>query len=132
MLTRVHSTLAPDVDDTMTRVIGACIEVHRHLGPGFLEEIYHRAVCVELGNRGIVFNKERRIGITYKGVALAHHELDLVVESRVIVEIKAVAQLEEIHVAQVVSYLKATGMRAGLLVNFNKPVLKDGLRRIVF
>jgi GxxExxY protein len=115
----------------MTKVIGACIEVHRHLGPGFLEQIYHRALCVELDKRGIAYSKERRIAVTYKGHTLANHELDLLVESHVIVEIKAVSQLEEIHGSQLVSYLRATGLRAGLLVNFNKVVLKAGLRRII-
>jgi GxxExxY protein len=71
------------------------------------------------------------VAVSYKGHELAHHELDLIVESCVIVEIKAVSQLEEIHAAQLVAYLKATGLRAGLLMNFNKPVLRAGLRRIV-
>lgn len=68
MLSRATSTLSPEVEDTLTRVIGACIEVHRHLGPGFLESVYHRAVSVELGNRGMSFNKERRVAISDKGV----------------------------------------------------------------
>ena len=83
----------------MNKIIGAAIEVHRHLGPGFLEATYHSAMCIELEERGMSF--------------------------------KAVSQLEEIHGAQLVSYLKATGLRAGMLMNFNKPVLKAGLRRIV-
>ena len=115
----------------MTRVIGACIEVHRHLGPGFLESTYHRALCVELNERGILYEKGKRVTISYKGHQLSDQFIDLVVDSSVVVEIKAVSQLEEIHGSQVVSYLRATGLRAGLLVNFNKPVLKAGLRRIV-
>jgi len=115
----------------MNKIIGAAIEVHRHLGPGFLEATYHSAMCIELEERGMSFKSERRIDVTYKGRKIAGQKLDLVVESCVVVEVKAVSQLEEIHGAQLVSYLKATGMRAGLLMNFNKPVLKAGLRRIV-
>ena len=131
MLTRVPSTLPPDIEDVMSRVIGACIEVHRHLGPGFLESTYHRAVCIELDERGLSFEKGKHVTISYKGRTLTDQFIDLVVESCLVVEIKAVAQLEEIHGSQVVSYLRATELRAGLLVNFNKPVLRAGIRRIV-
>jgi GxxExxY protein len=131
MLTKVLSTLPPDIDHVIFQVIGAAIEVHRHLGPGFLESIYQRAMCVELEQRGISFDKKKRIAIVYKGRTLQGQELDLIVECKVVVEVKAVSQLEEIHVSQLVSYLKATGLRGGLLINFNKPVLKDGIRRVV-
>ena len=131
MLTRVPTTLPADVEEVMFQAIGAAIEVHRHLGPGFLESIYHRALCVEFHQRGVSFERKKRIAIVYKGQQLHVQELDLVVESKVVVEVKAVSQLVEIHVSQVVSYLKATGLRAGLLINFNKPVLKAGVRRIV-
>jgi len=131
VLSRVPSTLPAEIEDVMTRVIGVCIEVHRHLGPGFLESAYHRAVCIELNERGISYEKERRTMVSYKGHKICGNELDLVVDSCVVVEIKAVSQLEEIHGSQLVSYLRATGLRAGLLVNFNKPVLKAGVRRIV-
>lgn len=131
MLTRVPTNLPAEVEDTLFRVIGAAIEVHRHLGPGYLESIYHRALCVELRLRGIAFEVERRIDIVYKGESLHGQKLDLIVESLVVVEVKAVSQLEEIHGSQVVSYLRATGLRAGLLINFNATVLKAGIRRIV-
>jgi GxxExxY protein len=131
VLDRVPSTLPAEIEDVMTKVIGVCIEVHRHLGPGFLESTYHRAVCIELNERGIGYEKGKRVTISYKGHTLSDQFIDLVVEACVIVEIKAVSQLEEIHGSQVVSYLRATGLRAGLLVNFNRPVLKAGLRRIV-
>lgn len=131
MLNRATSDLPRDVEDVITRVIGACIEVHRHLGPGFLESIYHRAVCIELRERGLSFEKEKTVEILYKGQHLHGQRLDLIVESKVVVDVKAVSQLEEIHVSQVVSYLKATGLRAGLLANFNAVVMKAGIRRIV-
>lgn len=131
MLSRVPSHLPAETEDIVERVIGAAIEVHRHLGPGYLESIYHKAMCVELAERHLAFEVEKRVSLEYKGRQLAYHKLDLIVEQRVIVEVKAVAQLEEIHGAQLVAYLRATGLRAGLLMNFNKPVLKAGLRRIV-
>jgi GxxExxY protein len=131
MLTRANSTLPPDVDEVMHRVIGAAIEVHRHLGPGFLESVYYRALCIELRERGIAFEHEKAIQIVYKGHRIHGQRLDLLVDSRVVVEVKAVSQLEEIHASQVVSYLKATGLRAGLVLNFNAVVMKAGIRRIV-
>jgi GxxExxY protein len=131
VLSRVPSTLPIEIEDVMTRVIGASIEVHRQLGPGFLETVYHRAVSIELQERGIAFEKGKRVTVHYKGHQVSEQFIDLVVESRVVIEIKAVSQLEEIHGAQLVSYLRATGLRAGLLMNFNKPVLRAGLRRIV-
>ena len=131
MLTRVPSTLPADVEEMLSRVIGAAIEVHRHLGPGYLESTYHRALCVELRLRGIPFEYKRSIKVNYKGQQIVGQQLDLIVDSKVVVEIKAVSQLEEIHSKQVVAYLRATGLRAGLLINFNVAVLRDGIRRIV-
>lgn len=131
MLTRVTSTLPQDVEDLISQVIGAAIEVRRHLGPGYLESTYHRAFCVELKLRKISFDVKRKISVVYKGEPLHGQELDLVIDSKVVVEIKAVSQLEEIHCSQLVSYLRSTGLRAGLLVNFNSVVLKAGIRRIV-
>ena len=115
----------------MHRTIGAAIEVHRHLGPGYLESIYHRALAVEFLERGIGYAKDTGIDVTYKGRVLQGHRLDLVVESCLVVEVKAVSQLDPIHTSEVVSYLKATGLRAGLLLNFNSVVMKTGIRRIV-
>jgi GxxExxY protein len=115
----------------MYRVIGAAIEVHRHLGPGYLESTYHRALCIELRLRGTPFEYKRSIDVNYKGEQILGQQLDLIVDSKVVVEIKAVSQLEEIHGSQVVAYLRSTGLRAGLLINFNAVVLKAGIRRIV-
>ena len=131
VLTRVPSTLPPELEEVMFRVIGAAIEVHRHLGPGYFESTYHRALCIELRLRGIPFEYKRSIKVNYKGEQIVGQQLDLVVESKVVVEIKAVSQLEEVHGNQVVAYLRSTGLRAGLLINFNVVVLKAGIRRIV-
>jgi GxxExxY protein len=112
-------------------VIGAAIEVHRVLGPGLLEGIYERALRVELGSRAIAHCAQVPVPVTYKRKTLGCDlRLDLVVDDRVIVEVKAVVALEEVHAAQLLSYLRLTGLRAGLLINFNVPVLRRGIRRI--
>jgi len=112
-------------------VIGAAIEVHRILGPGFLESVYEEAVCVELKLRGISFARQTTKDIIYKGVLVGQHRQDLLVGDALVVELKAVDQIAPIFVATTISYLKATGQQLALLINFNVPVLKDGIKRIV-
>jgi GxxExxY protein len=131
MLTRVNSSLSPDLEALIERVIGCLIEVHRQLGPGFLESTYQRATCIELGAQAIPFEKQKVVEVTYRGEQIHGQRLDLVVDQRLVLEIKAVSHLEPIHGSQLVSYLTATNLRAGLLVNFNSLVLKNGLKRIV-
>ncbi len=121
-----------DVDELARRVIGAAIEVHRHLGPGFLESVYEEALCVELELREIPFERQRPIGVDYKGHSVGQGRLDLLVGDRLLIELKAVDRLAPIHNAQVMSYLKATKLHLGLLINFNVPLLKDGIRRIIW
>jgi GxxExxY protein len=116
--------------DVTGRVIGAAIEVHRHLGPGFLEEVYEQALCHELALRGIAYERQAPCVVVYKGVAVGEGRLDLLVEDAVVVELKAVDRLAPIHEAQLLSYLKATGKRLGLLLNFNTPAMRDGIKRI--
>jgi GxxExxY protein len=118
------------------RVIGAAMEVHRVLGPGFLETAYQRGMEIELRQRGIVFETQRRIALTYKGAVLGDHVLDLVVDGKIVVELKAVKDLSVHHQAQLISYLKAAGLAVGLLFNFSKInlekrriLLKESLRR---
>jgi GxxExxY protein len=120
------------LDDLARRVIGAAIEVHRHLGAGYLESIYERALRRELTGRGIAFESQVVIPILYKDQSIGEAQLDLLVEGELVVELKAVERLLEIHRAQVISYLKATGAQLGLLINFNTPVLKDGIRRVIW
>ncbi len=106
--------------------------MHRTLGPGLLESAYEECLCHELSLRGITFERQRPLPLTYKGVRLdCGYRLDLVVAGAVVVEIKAVATLEPIHEAQLLTYLKLGNWQAGLLMNFNVPVLKNGIRRIV-
>lgn len=106
-----------------SKIIEAAITVHRELGPGFLESIYHQALCVALCHREIQFEYQKEITIEFDGVDVGRHVLDLVVNDDIVVELKAVKALDEIHFAQVRSYLKATGHRVGLLLNFNAPTL---------
>jgi len=124
---RVPSQLSVEAELVMSKTIGAAIAVHRTLGPGFLESIYHKAMCIELECRNLAYEKERSIRVNYRGTDIPGQRVDFIVEGLVIVEIKAVARLDEIHRAQVISYLKTTGLRGGLLINFRVPVLKDGL-----
>ena len=121
-----------ELDALAFQVIGAAIEVHRHLGPGFLESIYHEAMEIELGLRDIPYTSECPVTINFKGHRLhREHRLDLLVNKRLVVEFKAVQALEPIHEAVVRSYLKATQKELALLINFNTTVLKDGIRRII-
>ena len=110
------------------RVIGAAIEVHRRLGPGFLEYIYERALVIELVKRGISLTQQQELSVSYDGVEVGKHRLDLFVEDCLVVELKAVRGIEEAHIATVKSYLKAVGQEVGLLLNFSKSTLE--IRRI--
>ncbi len=112
-------------------VIGAAIEVHRHLGPGFLESIYEEALACELSARQIPFERQKEIGVRYKDQIIGRHKLDLLVGESLVVELKTVDALADIHKAQVISYLKVTGLKLGLLINFNVPILKSGIQRVV-
>ena len=112
-------------------VIGAAIEVHRILGAGFLESVYENALAVELRSRGIFFEKQKIISLTYKGHSIGESRLDFLIENTLIVELKAVSQLTPLHEAQALSYLKATNRNVALLINFNVPLLKNGIKRIV-
>jgi GxxExxY protein len=119
-----------EVDRLAHEVIGAAIDVHRHLGPGFLESVYEEALCVELRLRGIPFARQVAIDMTYKGHPVGEARLDLLVGGALIVELKAVDALNPIHYAQVISYLRATDKHLGLLINFNVFRLKEGIKRV--
>ncbi len=122
----------PEEDERIAHeVIGAAIEVHRLLGPGFLEIIYERALVHELTQRGLGVEFEKEILVPYKDLRIPGQRLDILVGGRVILELKAVEALNDLHMAQLLSYLKATGLRLGLLININVRVLKDGLKRVV-
>ena len=128
---RTISVLPPDLDALVTRTIGALLAVHRELGSGMSEAVYAAAARVELAERGIPFESEKILPVRYRGKLLCHQRLDLLIDDRLVVEIKSVERLHPVHVAQIVSYLRLVGARAGLVVNFNVPMLKYGIRRVV-
>jgi GxxExxY protein len=118
--------------DLTERIIGAAIEVHKALGPGLLESVYEACLCHELRLRGLRFRRQIDIPAEYKGVKLdSAYRLDLLVEGKVVVEVKSVEALLPIHEAQLLTYLRLAGKRVGLLINFNAPVLKKGIIRRV-
>lgn len=111
------------------RIIGVAIEVHKELGPGFLETIYEEAMKFELNNQSIPFESQKEITVKYRDKNIGSHRLDLLVEKKIVVELKAVKEFAEIHFAQLKSYLKATGLKTGLLFNFGSPTLR--IKRVV-
>ena len=121
-----------DVNNITENVIGAAIDVHKVLGPGLLESAYEECLCHELKLRGIRFKRQLRLPLRYKGIELdVGYRLDIYVENSVLIELKSVEKLTPIHDAQLLTYLKLLNCRAGLLINFNVPVLRQGLRRKV-
>jgi GxxExxY protein len=121
-----------NIDDLTGRIIGAAIEVHKALGPGLLESAYEECLCHEFDLRQIHYKKQQALPVEYKGVKLdCGYRIDLLVKDLVILELKCVESLEPIHEAQLLTYLKLTGLRVGLLINFNVPVLKRGIRRFM-
>lgn len=117
-------------DKLTERIIGAAIEVHRVLGPGLLESIYEEALCIEFESLGIPFHRQMGVEVRYKGRAIKGQRIDLLVGDEVVVELKATPVVPEIVTAQVLSYLKATGLKRALLINFGVQRLVDGVRRI--
>jgi len=113
------------------RIIGACIAVHRELGPGYLEGIYENALAHELSQRGLPFERQRLMRVMYDGIEVGEHRIDLLVAGKVVLELKSVDQLTPKHVAQAISTLKAVGAKVALLVNFNEARVIDGIRRVV-
>lgn len=126
-------TREPDAstDALAHAVIGAALEVHRHLGPGFLEEVYEEALCLELRLRQIPFERQKRVRVDYKGDYVGEGRLDLLVGDRLVVELKAVKAFAPIDKAKLLSYLKASGRHLALLINFHVPLLRDGIQRVV-
>jgi GxxExxY protein len=112
-------------------IIGAAISVHRELGPGLLESVYEKCLAFELADRGLSVSTQKEIPVRYKNLTFdCSFRADLIVENKVLVELKSIEQLSPIHTSQVITYLKLTGLRTALLINFNVPTLKTGLKRI--
>ena len=119
-------------DKLSKEIIGAAIEVHRSLGPGLLESAYEECLCRELAIRGLTFERQKPLAVSYKGVKLdCGYRLDVVVGGLVILELKTVDRFEPIHEAQLLTYLKLSDLKLGILINFNVPILKNGIKRIV-
>ncbi len=121
-----------DGDKWSHQVIGAAMEVHRHLGPGLLESAYEECLCHELNALGVPFERQKELPVSYKGISLdCGYRMDIVVDRTLLLELKSVETLLPIHEAQLLTYLRLSGMRLGLLVNFNVPLLKNGIKRMV-
>jgi GxxExxY protein len=119
------------IQDNLTReIIGAAIEVHRELGPGLLESIYEEALSVELELRGLAFSRQVGVDVVYKERVIKGQRIDVIVENEVVVEIKSLSKVPEIVLAQILSYLKTTGLKRGLIINFGEKRLVDGIRRV--
>lgn len=129
---RVRNSLLSEEEELAGREVIACaLAVHRELGPGYLESMYRKAMCVELRAHALAFETEKAVVVRYRGEVLGTHRIDLVVQGLVVVELKAVEAIDPVHRKQLVSYLKSTKLRLGLLINFNAELLKHGLSRVV-
>jgi len=131
MMDRKLSEPSAYVDELARNVISAAIEVHRNLGPGFFEAVYEESLCVELKSRNIFFERQKKFDIYFKDSLVGEGRIDLLIDNNLIVELKAVEVLAPIHFAQVTSYLKAMKLQLALLINFNVPLLKEGIKRII-
>lgn len=121
-----------DINEISGNIIGAAIDVHRELGPGLLESAYEECLCYELALREIKFARQDAISVRYKGISLeCGYRMDLLVENKIVVELKSIEKLMPIHEAQLLSYLKLSGCTVGLLINFNVLILKHGIKRKV-
>ena len=131
MLSRTISSLPDETEGIIYKIIGCAIEVHTRLSAGYVEAVYHKAMCIELQHQGLSFETERRVDIRYRDHVIHSHRVDLVVGQQVVLELKAVDRLTDVHRAQVVSYLRALKVRVGLLMNFNTDHLKGSIKRVV-
>jgi GxxExxY protein len=120
-----------EINKLTERIIGCAIEVHRQLGPGLLESTYEAALAIELESSGLHFDRQIIFPVVYKNRTIGEYRVDLVVENSVIVEIKSVERFDPVFEAQVLTYLKVTGKRVGLLINFNSRLVHDGIKRFI-
>jgi GxxExxY protein len=119
------------INELTEQIIGCAIEVRRHLGPGLLEHTYETAMCFEMEERGMSYERQAVFAVSYKGRSLGDHRVDLIVDKTVVVELKSVVRYDSVFMAQVLTYLRCTGLRVGLLINFNGRVLRTGIRRFI-
>lgn len=128
---QVHSPLPPEVEHLVTRIVDVGFAVHSILGPGFKEPIYEKAFCLELDSRGMKFECQKKIEVVYKQWRIPGQKIDLVVERIVLVELKSVPRLRDLHRRQVISYMKTMDLPIGLLMNFNTTLFKNGVKRVL-
>lgn len=128
---RLPSPLTPEAEHAMSETIECAFRVHRELGPGFLESIYRKAMLFELNRAGLSYQSEQPVCVKYREIQIAGQRVDLIVENLIVVELKTVVRFDDVHRAQLISYMRTTGLRGGLLINFRVPVLHAGLKRIV-
>ena len=120
-----------EINEITKEIIGCGIEVHRELGCGLLESVYESAMCIELRNRGLRYERQKALPVKYKGHKIGEFRIDLLVENLVVVELKSVERFDPIFEAQILSYMKLGGYKVGLLMNFNSKLLKDGIKRYI-
>jgi GxxExxY protein len=130
-MNRPQSHGVTEINAVTQRIIGCAIEVHRVLGPGLLEAMYEAAMCIEFEEAGVKYDRQTRLPASYKGRLLGEYRVDLVVEDLVLVEIKSIDRLNPVFEAQLLTYLRLTGKRIGLLLNFSSRLLKDGVKRLI-
>lgn len=122
-----------EFDELSNKVIGCALKVHKVLGPGLLESTYEQCLCYELSQAGLNFERQKELPVSYEGVMIdCGYRIDILVEDRLIIELKSVDELQRIHEAQLLTYMKLSAVSVGLLINFNSVMLRDGLRRLVF
>lgn len=126
-----RAPLGPSYNELTRAVIGAAIQIHKTVGPGFLESYYQRAMAIELAHLGIPFSQQVKIPVSYRDQAIGESFLDLVIDDRLVVELKSVESLAPIHRKQTYSYLRAGGYQLGLLINFNVMLLREGVSRVI-
>ena len=132
VLRRKAIEISDEVEGLAHSVVDSALEVHKALGPGFIESVYEQALCRELEMREVPFVRQFPVAVRYKDIVVGEGRVDLLVGNSLVVELKAIDGLSSVHTAQVISYLKATGHQLGLLINFNVPLLKDGIRRVIY
>lgn len=125
------SEILKELSQFTETIIGCAIEVHRQLGPGLLEQAYEAALCIELQNAGMNFVRQPIFPVVYKGQTIGEYRLDLIVQDSIVVEVKSVERFDPIFESQVLTYLRVTGKKVGLLMNFNSRLLRDGIKRYV-
>ncbi len=130
-LVRQNGGMDEQLDPLTRRIIGCAIELHRFLGPGLLESVYRTGLAIEMAHERLPYERERPLAVTYRGKTLGEYRPDFIVQGQVVVEVKSASAHDRVFDAQVLTYLRLTGLKTGLLLNFGRPVLKDGIKRFV-